>query len=117
MPTQHLGLLVLRMTNRVHSEFAKNQRTLAGRILEPKEIVLENDLSVEVNVEAEKIDVLREQIFRRRIGRIGKKDIGIDRAPDANKMFDEFGHAADTEPARHRARDLVTDQVSEHSWI
>ena len=32
-------------------------------------------------------------------------------------MLNKLGHAAHTEPARHRARDLVTDQITEHGRI
>src|SRR5437764_11777751 len=32
-------------------------------------------------------------------------------------MLNKLGHAAHTEPARHRTRDLVTDQITEHGRI
>src|SRR2546423_2921575 len=34
MPAEHLGLLVLAVADRVHPEFAKNERTIFGKILE-----------------------------------------------------------------------------------
>src|SRR5690349_8602847 len=41
VPAEHLGLLVLRMANRVHSELAENERTFLGQILQPQEVTLE----------------------------------------------------------------------------
>ena len=72
---------------------------------------------MEINVETEKIDILRKQIFGRRIGCVGIKNIRVHRASDPNKMLNKLGHAAHTQPARHRARDLVTDQITEHGRV
>src|SRR5262249_53511389 len=50
----------------------------------------------------------------RRISCVGIEDVRIDRPADPNQMFDEFGHAANAEPAYHRARDLVANQITEY---
>src|ERR1051325_10057150 len=60
MPTQHFRLLVMSVPDRVHSEFSKDKRALFGEILQSKEITLEVALIVQINVEAEEIDVLRQ---------------------------------------------------------
>src|SRR6476620_1476977 len=60
MPAQHVRLLVLSVPDRVHPEFAKDKRTLLGEILQSEEITLEVALLVQVNIEAEEIDVLRQ---------------------------------------------------------
>ena len=105
------------MANRVHSKFAENERTLAGQILETQKIAFKIGLVVQVDVEAKEIDILRQQILRRRISRVGKENIGVLRASDADEMFDKLGHASHAKPARHRARDLVADQITEHRWV
>src|SRR6478672_7112761 len=84
MPGEHVGLLVLRMSDRVHAEFAKDQRTLACKILQPQQIPLELVLIVEVNIETAKIGILRQQIFGRRIGGVGKEGVRINRASDSD---------------------------------
>src|SRR6266404_9759685 len=86
VPAEHLGLFVLRMANRVHSELTENERTFLRQILQPQKVTLEIALIVEINVEAKEIDVLRQQILRRRKSRVGKQDIGIDGAPNAHEM-------------------------------
>ena len=117
MPSQHFSLLVLRMADRVHAELAENERSLAGEILQAQKVALELRLIVQVNVEAEKIDVLREQIFRRRKSGVGIKNVRIDCAPDANEMFHKLDHAMHAKPARHRARNFVAHQVTEHRRV
>ena len=72
MPAQHFGLVVLAVPDRVHPEFAKDERTIFDEILQTKEITLEIALLMQVNVKTKKIDVLREQEFCRRISGVGK---------------------------------------------
>src|SRR5438874_11555892 len=72
VPAQHFGLLILAVPDRVHPEFAQDERTIFGQILKTKEIALEIALLMQVNVEAKKIDVLRKQKFCRRISGVGK---------------------------------------------
>src|SRR4051812_20713789 len=40
VPPEHFGLLVLGMPDRVHPEFAEDQRAIFGKILEPEEVAL-----------------------------------------------------------------------------
>ena len=76
--------------------------------------MLEIALIVQVNVEAAKIDILRQEIFGRRISGIRKKSVGIDCAPDPNQALDKIRDAAHTEPPHHRARDFVADEIAEY---
>ena len=117
VPAKHFRLLVLRMADRVHAELAEDQRTFLGEILQPQKVTLEVALIMEINVEAKKIDVLRQQIFRRRKRRVGKENVRIDRAADADEMFDKLNHVPDAEPARHRAGDFVADEITQHCGI
>src|ERR1700693_1812718 len=87
VPAEHFRLLFLRMANCVHTELPQNERTLAGEILQAQKVMFEIALVVEVDVEAEKIDVLRQQIFGRRKSRVGKENTGIFRASDPNKIL------------------------------
>src|SRR5215470_7686784 len=86
MPAQHICLFVLTVPDRVHPEFAKDKRTLFGEILQSEEITLEVALVVQVNVEAKEIDVLRQQKFGRRIGRVGIKGAGVQIAAAVDEM-------------------------------
>src|SRR5438477_9902269 len=72
---------------------------------------------MEINVETEKIDILRKQIFGRRIGCVGIKNIRVHRTSDPNKKLNKLVYATQTKPPRHRARDLVTDQITEHGRV
>src|SRR5947209_3287670 len=58
MPAQHFGLLIFSVPDRVHPEFAQDERTIFGEILQAKEVTLEVALDMQVNIEAKKIDVL-----------------------------------------------------------
>ena len=115
MPTEHFGLLLLRMPDRVHAEFPKDERMLAGQILQPQQITLKIALVVQVNIKTGEIDVLRQQVFGRWISGIGKKDIGVVAPSDPNQFLHKFHDAARTEPAHHRARDFVAHQITKNS--
>ena len=93
-----------RMPDRVHAEFAEHERPIFREILQAEQVLFEVALVVQVNVETVEIDVLREEIFRRRITRVGKENVRIDLAPDPNEMLDKFRHPAHAEPAHHRGR-------------
>ena len=69
---------------------------------------------MEVNVEAKKIDILREKKFGWRIGGIGEKRARIQIATDRNQMLNEFRNAAHAEPPDHLWCDFVADQISEN---
>src|SRR5437016_8128468 len=60
VPAQHFRLFVLRVANRVHSELAQDERTLAGQILQEQKVALEIEMIVEINIKTEKIDILRQ---------------------------------------------------------
>ena len=70
---------------RVHPELAEHERLFLGQILQAEEVFFEIALVVQVNVEAIEIDVLREEIFRWRITRVGKENVRIRFAPDADE--------------------------------
>src|SRR5205085_7794126 len=89
----------------------------SAQILQSQKIAFEVALIVQINVEAEKVDILRQQIVGRRISRVGKKNVRINRASDAHQIFDELSDTAHAEPAGHRARDLVADEITKHGRI
>ena len=77
MPAEHFGLFLFAMADRVHPEFAQHERLFFREILQAEQVTFEVALVVQVNVEAVEIDVLREEIFRRRITRVGKENVRI----------------------------------------
>ena len=83
------------MPDRIHPKLAQDQRPFFGQILQPKQIPLELELIVQVNIEAKEIDILRQQILGRRIGGVGEEGVGIDLASDSNQMLDKLGDPPD----------------------
>src|ERR1700736_3496834 len=90
MPGKQLGLLILRMSDGVHPKFAEDQRPFFGQILQPQKVTFELELAVQVNVETEKIHVLRQQILGRRIGCVGEQRRRIDGLANSDQLFDKF---------------------------
>ena len=76
MPAQHFRLLALRMPDRVQTKLAENERSLFRQILKTPEVTLKIRLLVQINVETIKIDILWQEKFRRRIGGVGKQNVG-----------------------------------------
>ncbi len=113
MPREHVRLLLLGMANRVHAEFAEHERLVVREILQAQQVLLEVALVVQVNVEGEEVDVLRQQVLGRRITRVGIKRTRIDRAGEIDELLEEFRDAADAEPAHHGGGDFVADEVAE----
>src|SRR5206468_1844770 len=117
VPTEHVGLLVFRMPDRVHAEFPKDKRMLTSEILEPQQVPLEITLVVEVHVKTAKISILRQQIFGRGICRIRKESIRIDSASDPDQFLYKFNHSTRAEPPRHGAGNFVADQVTKNCRV
>src|SRR5205807_9780289 len=78
-----------------------------------QQVALEVVLIMQINVEAREVAVLREEKLRRRITGVGEENIWIALAADANQVLDEFSDAAHAQPAHHRARDLIADEIAE----
>src|SRR5207244_10635892 len=87
------------------------------QILQPQQVAFEITLMMQVNVEAKEIDILRKQIFGRWIRRVRKENLRIDGASDSNQLFDKLGDASHAEPAHHRARNFVTDQITKYGGM
>ena len=117
MPAEHFGLLLLAVANRIHPEFAEHERLFLGQVLQAQEVLFEIALIVQVDVEAAEIDVLREEIFRRRITRVGKENVRIRFASDADERFEKLRHAPHAEPAHHRRRDFVADEITKDGRV
>ena len=117
MPAEHLRLLVLGVADRVHAEFAEDQRLVLREILQPREVAVEVALFVEIDVEGEKIDVLRKQILGGRITRVAVKRARIGRACDADELLDKLRDAPRAEPAHDARRDFVSDEVGKNRVV
>ena len=101
------------MADRVHAELTENKRPLFRQVLQPQKVALEIALVMQVDVEAIKIQVLRQQKFGRRISGVGVKDIRIDLPSDAHQFLHELGDATHPQPARHLRRDFVAHEVTQ----
>src|SRR6478672_7269795 len=80
MPDKDLRLHLFRLANGIEAELAENERFVLGEVLQPGEILFEIALPLEINIERAEIDILRQQILRRRIARVGIKRPRIDLA-------------------------------------
>ena len=78
------------MADRVHPELAEHERLFFREILQAEQVLFEVALVVQVNVEAVEIDVLREEILRRRITRVGKEHVRISFPTDTDERLDEI---------------------------
>ena len=85
MPAEHFGLFLFAMPDRVHAELAQHERLFFREVLQAEQVAFEVALVVQINVEAVEIDVLREEILRRRIARVGKEHVRIGFPPDADE--------------------------------
>ncbi len=79
LPGQDFALRGLAFAQAVDADFAQHQRLGVGNHLQAGQVILKGPPVVEVNVEAEKIDVARREKFSRRIIGEGAKALGIDR--------------------------------------
>src|SRR5947207_14228995 len=59
MPAQHFGLVVLAVPDRLHPEFAEDDRTGFDEILQPKEMTLEIELLMQVRGKTDEQVVVR----------------------------------------------------------
>ena len=113
MPGEHAGLLVLALADRVHAEFAKDQRLVLREILQPREILFKIALPLEIDVVGNEIDVARQQVFRRRIAGKTVERAGVGRAGDADEFLDKLDDPLRAEPPHDGKGNLVAHVVAE----
>ena len=117
VPADHLGLLLLGVADRVHAELTHHERLVVSEVLEACQVALKVLAAVQVDVEGQEVDVLRQQILGRRIARVGVQCAGILATGNVDQMLDEFGDALRPEPADHGGGDLVAEQVAEDGVV
>ena len=78
VPGEHVSLFLLGMADRVHAELAHDAGLVVGEVLQAQEVVFKVALVVQVDVEGAEIDVLRQEVFRGRIARVGIQRGGVD---------------------------------------
>ena len=113
MPADHLGLLLFRVANRVHAELTHDERLVLGEVLETSQVAFKILPAVQVDIEGQEIDILRQKILGRGVARVGVEGAGILAACDVDQVLDELRHALGSKPADHRGGDLVAEQVAE----
>src|SRR6202040_1918753 len=117
VPAEHFRLLALGVADRIHPKLPQDERAIFRKILQAQQVALKVALTVEVDVEAGEVTVLREEKLRGRIAGVGEKHVRIGLTADSNQVLDKFSHAPDAEPAHHRARDLVADEITENGGV
>src|SRR5206468_10751219 len=93
------------------------KRKIAHNEFHTDKVTIEIVMFVQVNHKTAKIDVLRQQIFRWWISGIRKQDIGIDRPSDPNQFLHKFHDSTAAEPADHRARSFIADEITEDCTV
>jgi hypothetical protein len=72
---------------------------------------------MQINIEGVEVHVCRQEIFGRRIARVGKQDVVVSIPSDIDHVFDELSDAPHTVPSDHGARDFVSHKVTEESGV
>ena len=117
LPAEDAGLLVRAVAHRVDAELGQDERLVDREIVQPRDIATERRLLVQVDVEAEEIREIDGQIFGR--GKIGVADqrAGMLLAHQPDQFPQETPHGFDAVPSDHVWRDLVPDEIGEHSGV
>ena len=98
---------------RVHAEFAQQQRLGVGQHLQPRQVILERLPLVQIDVEAEEIHALRAQELRGRIIGEGAEALRVRPLGLLDQFINEVGDRLRAAPAHDVRRDLVGDAEGE----
>src|SRR4029434_2560401 len=112
MPVENLSLPILAVAHGIEAKFAKDHRFVLGQVLQPGEIAFETRPPLEVNVEAVKIDVRREQILGRWVTCVTVERARIGLAGDLDQLFEKLHAPLGAEPADHRRGNLIANEVA-----
>ena len=117
VPGDHFRLLVFAVADGVHAEFPEHERTVLREVLQAREVAIEVLLTVQVDVEGEKVGVLRQQVFGRRKAGVRIKHLGVHALGQEDEVLDEFGHATRTQPTHHVAGDFIAHEIAENGGM
>ena len=113
LPGEEFALALLAFADGIDAEFAQHQRLRVGEHLQSRKIIFEGFAVMQVNVEADKVDVLRAKEFGRRKRGERAEAIRVNGPGVIHQLINEFRHRAHTAPANDFRRNLVHDAVSE----
>ncbi len=113
LPFEHFAFLGLALAQAVHANFTQDQRLGVGDHLQAGQVILEGPLLVQIDVEADEIDVLRVQKLRRRIIAEGAKAFGIDPFGHLRQFVEKVLHRRRAAPADDVGRQFIDDAVGE----
>ena len=117
VPGDHFRLLVFAVADGIHAEFPEHERTVLREVLQAREVAIEVLLTVQVDVEGEKVGVLRQQVFGRGKAGVRIKHLGVHALGQEDEVLDEFGHATRAQPTHHMAGDFIAHEIAENGGM
>src|SRR5260370_31743915 len=114
LPSYQLRLMGLAFTNRIHSRLAQHQRPIVGRRKQMGKVAPIINLAMEIDVEANHIEEIEIEIFRRRVIRKRKEAVRIAIPADLVKFAQELIDRARPVPAHDIRSNLVADAIGEN---
>ncbi len=113
LPFERFAFERLALAQAVHPEFSQHQRFGIGNHLQTGEVILEGALLVQIDIEANEIDVLRAQKLRRRIISEGAEALRIHFLGDADQFVQKILNRLRAAPTDDVRRQFVDDTVCE----
>src|SRR5205814_3300553 len=99
LPGEDFTFARLAFAEGVDAEFAEHQRLGVREGLEPRQVILKRLALVQINVEANEIDVLGVEKFGRRIGTECAETFRVHGFRDFHQLVDEISHLPRPAPA------------------
>src|SRR5213078_3256317 len=101
----------------VQPDLREEDGTVFAQTVQPREVVLEGIPGFEVDVEAEKVEEWKAQVFGLGVIHVRDESIRIFLLGNPVQAFDEFFDATSSVPSDDRRGDLIADDVAEHGGV
>src|SRR5207247_326680 len=117
LPVERARLGLLAVPKAVQPDLTHDQRTIAGKVLNAREVGLQALRFLEVDIEANEVEEGELQILRGGIVDVGDQAVGILGSCGLAESLEVTLRTAAAEPAHAGRRDLVADRVAEDSRV
>ena len=117
LPVEHARLGFLAMAQTVQPDLTHDQRPVARKVLQAREVGLMTLLRLQVDVEANKVQERKLEILGSRIVHVGDKTVCILGFYGPVQSLQVLLHPATAEPAHKGGWDLVADRIAEESRV
>ena len=117
LPVERLRLHVVAIAETVESQFAHDERSVTGDILQTPQVRLEPRRGLEVDVEAHEIEERELEVFRRGVVDVGHEPVRVLVLDHPAKPLEVALDLWATQPARHRRRDLIAEGIAQERRV